>query len=71
MDDFGKDGLQFKVMKDMDAYMYLRYCQHLWLKLRTCLIQFDGYYAELCRGIAIFPGSKGKQLFLYRKIAYE
>ena len=55
MDDFVKDGLQFKVMKDMDAYH--RDGQHLSLKLRTCLIQLDGYYAELCLGIAIFPGS--------------
>ena len=62
MDHFEKDGPQFKVMKDMDAYH--RDGQHLSLKLRTCLIQLDGYYAELCLGIAIFPGSQRKQLFV-------
>ena len=62
MDEFEKDGLQFKVMKDVDSNH--RYGQHLSLKLRTCLIQLDGYYAELCLGIAIFPGSQRKQLFL-------
>ena len=62
MDDFEKDELQFKMMKDMDAYH--RDGQHLSLKLRTCLIQLDGYYAELRLGIAIVPGSQRKHLFL-------
>ena len=65
MDHFGKDGLQFKVMKDMDAYN--RYGQHLSLKLRTRLIHIDGYYVELSLCIAIFPGSQRKQLFFIKE----
>ena len=65
MGDFGKNRLQFKVI-ERDG-VYHRYGQNVLLKLRTCLIQLDGDYAELCLGILI----QRTKLLLYRKIAYE
>ena len=47
MDDFGKDGLQFKVMKDMDANH--RYGQHFMTKVKDMP---DTIRRLLCRAIS-------------------
>ena len=68
MGDFGKNRLQFKVMKDM-ALTIATAKIFDYIKLWTCLIQLDGDYAELCLGILIFSGSQRTKLLLYRRIA--
>ena len=53
MSDFGKDILQFKVMKDMALIIATT---KVYDRKRACLIQLDGDYAELCLGILTCSG---------------